>query len=48
MTTMISTPAKKAGVECPKETGKMKKEASCTECEYYAKCYSAVMSALGL
>lgn len=43
----VSTPDERAGVECPKKNGEMDKAESCTKCQYYVKCYSAVMRALG-
>ena len=43
MTTVSSLP-QKAGVKCPKDTGKMDKNASCKLCEHYPKCSSALTS----
>lgn len=44
--TKIITLAGRAGVECPKEIGKMKKELSCKECPHYGKCLSTLFNAL--
>lgn len=46
MGTKISTTYEKAGVECPKETGKMDMTKSCRECEHYSKCLNAVFGTL--
>lgn len=43
----VLTPAEYASVECPKVTGKMDKNESCTKCEHYNKCYHALFEALG-
>lgn len=44
--TTISTPAKKAGVECPKKNGKMDPKDSCQNCDYWAQCMRAIMGAI--
>jgi len=47
MTTKISTPAQAAGVECPKDTGKMDPHTSCKECEHHNLCWTKVLEAMG-
>ncbi|GAG93427.1 unnamed protein product [marine sediment metagenome] len=43
---MVMTIAEKAGVECPKDAGKMKEDISCTKCKYYIRCTEVIIGVL--
>jgi len=40
---IVAKPHEIAGVRCPKETGEMKKEESCTKCPNFVECFAVVL-----
>jgi len=44
--TKVKSVSGKAGVECPKRSGKMDYDKSCRECDNYSMCVGAIMGVL--
>jgi len=47
MGTKVSSIPDRAGVICPKQTGKMDKREPCSKCEHNSRCWDAIAGVLG-